>query len=330
MQPSSNLDRAGVRSLIPCALAATCALTVAGQAHAVSALPNAGIEIEVMGRYQAATDAPAVASLPGGGSLTLRAEAGPPPVAPVTAGLMIEGSVGEARSALPGTFGTYANAGGVSPPFAPGLAGLEAYARSTQVSHWVVTSSNPLVTSATISVTAFYHGTLYVGDYAGNNTASRLYSSVSAMIAADTDTDRVFEVLFDARLDEHTGLSATANWASSITKDAGSSLGSTGDKLYNVSYVQTFVGAFTVPVNVPFAWTAELTSEAVAPGPIELFAQSNFFATGSFDMATDTPGTALQLVTTPVPEPTQALLMLIGFGAAVAATTRRRTRPGAR
>lgn len=295
------------------------ALACCGPTQAIGALTSAGIELEVMGRYQMAIDAPAVANLPGGGSLSLRAEAGPGSSEPASFVGMVEGGIGEARSSLPGTFGTYANAGGVSPSYASGLAGLEGYARSLQVSHWMITSADPSITTATIGFGAFFHGTLYVGDYAGNNQANRLYASVIAGLAAETATGTVFDLTFNATLDEHTGLSASSNWASSF--NSSSSTGTTGDKLYEVNYANVFANAFTVPVNVTFAWISELTSEAVAPGPTELFAQSNFFGTGSFELVTETPGTTLTLLTAPVPEPRLALLMLVGLVGVLAVRT---------
>lgn len=297
-----------------------------GYAQAIGVLPAAGIELEVLGRYQSQLDAPALASLPGGGSLSLRAETGPSTPEPASFVGMVEGGIGEARSTLPGTFGTYANAGGVSPPHAPGLAGLEGYARSLQVTHWMVTSSNPAVTHASVSVGAYYHGTLYVGDYAGNNQANRLYASTYASLSAATADETLFGLTFDATLDEHTGLNASANWASSFVRDAGSSSGTTGDKLYEVNYASTFANAFVVPVNVTFAWISELTSEAIAPSPTELFAQSNFFGTGSFELLTETPGTTLQLLTTPVPEPRLATLMLVGLLGVLVARSRKKHR----
>jgi hypothetical protein len=305
-------------------LLAALALTVSA-ACAQAALPAEGITLETYGRYRAADDGPYQTFIPGGGSTTLRSQAGPGPFPSTTQIAFVEGAIAEARSSLPGTFGTYANAGGYSPSFAPPAPeGLEARAHSSQVSWWQVRSNNPAVTSVAVNVLAFYDGTLYTGDFAGVTQAGRLYATVDTRLAAETAAGALYELALTARLDDVGGLSASPAWAGSwASQTVGSGF---SEKRFAVQYTDYFANAFVVPVNTTFAWISELTSEAVAPGPFELFAQSNFLSTGSFTLSISSPDAELTLLTlpAPVPEPGQFALLAAGLGCLVARRALRR------
>ena len=308
-----------VKSLI----AAGTALAALASSPVWAFVTPAGVSTWVSANYQDSTAGPEVSNAGAPGSVNPVVSAGP--------GLsdmlgVTDEALAEARSNLPGTIGTYAQACCHSAAFPPpSVENVSAFASATQITHWAANTANPSITSADIDVFAFLDGFLQTIDLAGAGPGD-VYSSVSFTMGFDIGAGVQNVFTGTATLDDVIGLSASGpgTWATSFR--AVNLLDS--DKTSNLNYSEFFTALFTVPTNTIFAWVVELESEAYVAGPNELGAVSDFLNTGDFAISSSRPGVILSDVTptnsVPIPLPASGLTMLAGLGLAGFVAYRRR------
>lgn len=304
------------------AAGAALAALVSNPAWAVSTIITpAGVSTWVSANYQDTVAGPTAQNAGAPGSVNPSVSAGP--------GLgdmfgVMDEALAEARSNLPGTIGTYAQACCYSPAFPPpAVESVAAYARATQVTHWEVQTANAGITSADIDVFAFLDGFLRTMDYAGAGLGD-VFSSVTFTMGFDigSGVQNVFTGM--ATLDDVGGLSASGpgTWATSFSAI---NLGD-NDKTSTVNYSEFFGALFNVPTNTVFAWVVELESEASIVGPYEMGAVSDFLNTGDFTLSTGATGVDLVDVTptNAVPVPASGVAMAAGLCLAGIVAYRRR------
>ncbi|MEQ9059932.1 MAG: hypothetical protein RLW61_11005 [Gammaproteobacteria bacterium] len=302
---------------------AAAALCWTGTAPAAVAAATPGVAATVEAHYQGLSSGPTSASAGNPGSVAPEAVAGPgggssvlslqQPGQPEV--LVYDEAIARARANLPGTIGSYSHAGGYTPSFDPPSA-VTATAQARTLTQWVVTSSDPNVTSVGIDVLAFFDGTLLTYDAAGVAPGD-LTASITAAMRADTLSGQLYGFEAEATLDSELGLSASANWSGDFLSGS-SGFGSVRQS--TVDYDAFFDDAFVVNVGETFSWEVVLDTAAYAAGPFELWAVADFYNTAGFELSVDTPGVTLSQVVVPVPP---ALPLLAGATGLLALRRRR-------
>lgn len=284
------------------------------------ALPIQGVSVTTFAEYRGASSGPATQIAGNPGTVNSTSQAGPGGggigtigVSPQTPVDTFDEAIARGRAALPGTLGSYSHAGGFSPGFGAGAGPVSATTSSQSLTHWVATSIDPSVTTVAIDVLAFFDGTMATGDFAGVGPGD-LSARVDAQLSAFTDGGSLYDLALNAALDGSTGLTASAGWAGSVT----SGINTFGNvRQATIDYTEFFEDAFVVNIGEVFAWDVMLDTSAFATGPFELWAISDFFNTGGFDLSVNTAGITLIQVSggspPPVPEPGMLLLLLIGL-----------------
>ena len=220
-------------------------------------------------------------------------------------------SIATARASLPGPIGSYSHAGGFSPSFmTPPSGPLTAEATARTVTHWLVTASDPSITTVGIDVFAFYDGTLVTGDFAGV-APNGLIAAVETQLNAFDANGQIYGFQLNAQLEDSAGLSASSGWVGSFTNSS-SEFGSV--KTATVNYSDFFNDAFTVNIGDTFAWESILATSGFATAAFELWAIADFFNTGGFELSVNTPGVQLvQVNAVPLPAGLSLLLSALGI-----------------
>ena len=313
------------RTSVFSALVVTLGIQITTTSAAVTLTPP-GSEVSAVAQYQTAVNGPQLASAGQPGNVTSTATAGPGGgVFAVAEGVpLIDGAEAIARSNLPGTIGSYSQAGGFSPRFAPGATtNVRAESEVRQTTHWIASTSDPTITTAQIDLAAFYDGSLFVASYGGASQTGQVYAGVHASMSTNSSLGSVTWFDADARLDRFGGLSATSNWASSFTN---ATVSPSSVTYRTTNYFEVFPNLITVPTNELWSFESVLGTDAFIHGPFENWAVSDFLASGDFDLVISTPGVILTQVTA-VPLPGSLWLFCV---AGLGLGTRLRCRPNDR